>query len=145
MIKIRTLESIKIKVEENCWSGILVRDIKKMRDRYLRDKPPVRMGNLASSLLRLSQWVKNRHKEEAIIDLMREIAWFMEWSGIWHLRTGDMQREICRWRRVWPVEQARSILAFRALQMSNRILEWSGLLERTTPELKTLDSGSSPE
>jgi len=114
-----------------------MRDIKKMRDRYLRDKAPVRMGNLASSLLRLSQWVKKRHKEEAIIDLMREIAWLMEWCGdLASPELADMQREICRWRRVWPVEQARSILAFRALQMSNRILEWSGLLEKTTPEAK---------
>jgi hypothetical protein len=114
-----------------------MRNITKMRDRYLRDKAPVRMGNLASSLLRLSQWVKNRHREEAIIDLMREIAWFMEWCGdLASPVLADMQREICRWRRIWPVEQARSILAFRALQMSNRILEWSGLLEKTTPERK---------
>jgi len=41
-----------------------------------------------------------------------------------------MQREICRWRRAWPIEPARSILALRALQMSNRILELSGLLEQ---------------
>jgi len=107
-----------------------MRDIKKMHDRYLRDKAPVRMGNLASSLLRLSQWVKNRHKEEAIIDLMREIAWFLEWCGDLALvELADMQREICRWRRVWPVEQARAVLAFRALQMSNRILELSGLIK----------------
>lgn len=107
-----------------------MRDIKKMHDRYLRDKAPVRMGNLASSLLRLSQWVKNRHKEEAIIDLMREIAWFLEWCGDLALvELADMQREVCRWRRVWPVEQARAILAFRALQMSNRILELSGLVK----------------
>ena len=123
-----------------------MRNIMKMRDRYLRDKAPVRMGNLASSLLRLSQWVKKRQREEAIVDLMREIAWFMEWCGdLASPELADMQREICRWRRIWPVEQARSILAFRALQMSNRILEWSGLLEQTTPGLKTLDSGSSPE
>lgn len=107
-----------------------MRDIKKMRDRYLRDKATVRMGNLASSLLRLSQWVKNRRKEEAIIDLMREIAWFLEWCGDLALvELADMQREICRWRRAWPVEQARSILAFRALQMSNRVLELSGLVK----------------
>jgi hypothetical protein len=107
-----------------------MRDIKKMRDRYLRDKAPVRMGNLASSLLRLSQWVKNRHKEETIIDLMREIAWFLEWCGDLALvELADMQREICRWRRIWPVEQARAVLAFRALQMSNRILELSGLVK----------------
>jgi hypothetical protein len=114
-----------------------MRNIRKMRDRYLRDRAPVRMGNLASSLLRLSQWVKKRHREEAIIDLMREIAWFMEWCGdLASPELADMQREICHWRRVWPVEQARSILAFRALQMSNRILEWSGLLEKTKPEEK---------
>ncbi len=114
-----------------------MRNIRKMRDRYLQDKAPVRMGNLASSLLRLSQWVKKRQRDEAVIDLMREIAWFMEWCGdLASPELADMQREICRWRRIWPVEQARNILAFRALQMSNRVLEWSGLLGKTTPEAK---------
>jgi hypothetical protein len=108
-----------------------------MRERYLRDEIPLRMGNMASSLLRLSEWVQNRHKDEAIIDLMREIAWLMEWSGdLASAEIADMQREICRWRHVWPVEQARHILALRAFQMSNRILECSGLLEQTTSEAK---------
>ena len=57
-----------------------MRDIKRMRDRYLQNNAPVRM-ELASNLLRLSQWVKKRHRDEAIIDLMREIAWFLEWNG----------------------------------------------------------------
>jgi hypothetical protein len=60
-----------------------MRNLKKMRDRYLRDKRPVRLGNLASSLLRLSTWVRMGHQDEAVIDLMREIAWYMEWrSGV---------------------------------------------------------------
>jgi hypothetical protein len=102
----------------------------------------VRLGNLASDLLRLNKWIVRRHQDEAIVDLMREIAWLMEWSGDSALaELADMQRAICRWRRVWPVEQAPSILALRATQMSNRILAWSGLLERTTPERKTPDSG----
>ena len=105
-----------------------MRDLKRMRDRYLRDKRPVRLGNLASSLLRLSTWVRMGHQDEAVIDLMREIAWYMEWSGdLASLELANMQREICRWRRIWPVETARSILVLRALQMSNRILELSGL------------------
>jgi hypothetical protein len=112
LIKIRTLKWIKHSVEKNCWSSTLMRDLKKMRERYLRDETSVRMGNMASSLLRLSRWVQNRHKDEAIVDLMREIAWFMEWSGdLASPELTDMQREICRWRRVWPIEQARSILA----------------------------------
>ena len=116
-----------------------MRDIKRMRDRYFQDSAPIRMGNLASSLLRLSQWIKKCHGDEAIIDLMREIAWFMEWNGDLALaELPDMQREICRWRRIWPIEKARSILAFRSLQMSRRILELSGLLAQAPPGHKTI-------
>ena len=114
-----------------------MKDPQKMRERFIQDRSPVRMGNLASDMLRLSKWIQARHNDEAIIDLMREIVWLMEWSGdLASPELANMQREICRWRRVWPVEQTRSILASRALQMSNRILAWSGLLEQTTPEAK---------
>ncbi len=114
-----------------------MKDLKRMRDRFIRDESSVRMGNLASNLLRLGKWIQARNNDEAIIDLMRQIAWLMEWSGdLASAELADMQREICRWRRVWPVEQARHILALRACQMSNRILERSGLLEGTTPKAK---------
>jgi hypothetical protein len=106
-----------------------MKDLKRMRERFLRDRTPVRLGNLASSLLRLSKWVQMEQRDESVVDLMREIAWFMEWSGdLASKELADMQREICRWRRIWPIEPTRSILAFRTLQMSNRILEMSGLL-----------------
>ncbi len=109
-----------------------MKDLKRMRERFLRDTSPVRMGNLASDLLRLNKWILMRHQDEAIVDLMRKIAWLMEWSGDLGLaELADMQREICRWRRAWPNEQARRILALRASQMSNRVLEWSGLLDNT--------------
>jgi len=114
-----------------------MKDLNRMRERFIRDGSSVRLGNLASSLLRLNKWILMGRNDEAIVDLMREIAWFMEWSGDLALaELADMQREICRWRRTWPVEQTRTILALRALQMSNRILEWSGLLDQTTPEPK---------
>jgi hypothetical protein len=59
----------------------------------------------------------------------------MEWSGdLASAELADMQREICRWPRIWPLEQARAILVFRARQMSNRILELSGLVEKTLNE-----------
>ena len=52
-----------------------------MRERFIRDGSSVRLGNLASDLLRLSKWIQTGHNDEAIVDLMREIAWLMEWSG----------------------------------------------------------------
>src|SRR3989304_1960806 len=114
-----------------------MKELKRMRERFIRDESSVRMGNLASNLLRLSKWIQTGHKDEAIVDLMREIAWLMEWSGdLASAELADMQREICRWRRVWPVEQARHILALRAFQMSNRLLEQSGLLEQPAPQAK---------
>jgi len=112
-----------------------MRDLKRMRERFIRDESSIRLGNLASNLLRLSKWIQMGHNDEAIVDLMREIAWLMEWSGdLASAELADMQREICRWRRVQPVERKRPLLALRALEMSNQILEWSGLLEQTTPE-----------
>ena len=105
----------------------------------MRDGSSVRMGNLASNLLRLSKWIQTGNNDEAIIDLMREIAWLMEWTGdMASAELADMQREICRWRHVWPVEGIRHIVALRASQMSNRILEWSGLLEKGSAEAKQI-------
>jgi hypothetical protein len=105
-----------------------MKDLQRMRERFIRDASPVRMGNLASDLLRLSKWIQTGHNDKAIVNLMRKIAWLMEWSGnLTTVELADMQREICRWRRIWPVEKARAILMFRARLMSERVLELSGL------------------
>ncbi len=45
----------------------------------------------------------------------------------------NMQRELCRWRGLWPPEPARWLLAFRAQQMSARLLELSGLTAKAEP------------
>ena len=114
-----------------------MKDLIRMRERFTRDGSAVRMGNLASDLFRLSKWIQTSHNDEAIIDLMGRIAWLMEWTGdLASAELADMQREICRWRRVWPVEQVRHILSLRTFQMSKRILQHSGLLEQTTPKEK---------
>jgi hypothetical protein len=110
-----------------------MRDLSRLRERYLRDESQVRLGNVASELLRLSQWVQMRRRDEEIVDLMREIAWCMEWVGDGATaELADMRREICRWRRAWPAESARSILALRAKRMSERVLELSGMIESRT-------------
>ncbi len=111
-----------------------MRDLTRLRERFVRDASGVRMGNLASDLLRLGQWVRMQRPDGAVTDLMREIAWMMEWTGESATEElANMQREICRWRRIWPVEAARSLLALRAQQMSDRILTMSGLVESSVP------------
>ena len=60
-----------------------MKDLKRMRERFMRDASPVRMGNLASDLLRLSKWIQTRPNDEAIVDLMRRdcMAYGMEWRS----------------------------------------------------------------
>lgn len=96
--------------------------------RFLRDDREVRLGNLASDLLRLSTWVSQRKPDEAVRTLMTEIASLLECVGEpTSEEIADVQREVCRWRLLWPLEEARSLLAFRARVMSQQLLDLSGL------------------
>ena len=106
-----------------------MRDLAQLRERFLRDTPERRLGNLASDLFRLSTWLRMRRDDGAVVDLIREIAWMMEWSG--DHATEDlvnMQRELCRWRRIGPLGSVRPVLAFRASLMSEQVLGMSGLI-----------------
>jgi hypothetical protein len=100
------------------------------RARFVRDAVPTRLGNIASELNRLAARVSAGHAPDAVVGQMTRIASMMEWlaEGATE-QVADMQREICRWRRVWPLEGAQSLLAFRARQMSRELIEASGLIE----------------
>jgi hypothetical protein len=105
-----------------------MRDLSRLRDRFLRDGLDVRLGNIASNLLRVSSWLQLRRDPQVVVDLLSETASMVEWMG--DHATEDLvniHRELCRWRRIWPLEPARSLLAFRAKQMSDQVLELSGL------------------
>lgn len=109
-------------------------DLDRLRERYLREPAPRRMGHLASDLLRLGRWVRMRRDDYAVVGLLGQIASCMEWNPEHATEElADMQREVCSWRRIWPLEPARSLLAFRAQRMSDRILALSGLLEEPAP------------
>ncbi len=105
-----------------------MRDLTRLRERFLRNAPDRQLGNLASDLLRLSAWLRMRRDDQAALDLIREIAWMIEWSGP-HATEElvNVQRELCRWRRIWPSDSVRSLFAFRAKEMSDRVLAISGL------------------
>ena len=107
-----------------------MKDISRLRDRFQRDGLDRRLGNIASNLLRLSSWLQMGRDPQATVDLMQETAEMIEWTG--DDATEDLvniQREVCRWRWIWPLEPARHLLAFRARQMSDRVLESSGLAQ----------------
>lgn len=103
-------------------------DVSRRRERFLRDGRDRRLGNIASNLLRVSHWLQMGRDAETVVDLLRETASMIEWAGDDATEElVNVHRELCRWRRIWPLEAARGLLAFRARQMSERVLELSGL------------------
>jgi hypothetical protein len=102
------------------------------RKRYEQMDWPQQLGNLASTLARLSSRCSNPEYDPVIASLLREAALLIEWSAphtqsALHPDLAAMQREILTWRKSWPLEQARAILALRARQMSEALLRMAGL------------------
>jgi len=108
-------------------------DRARFRERYLRDEWPRQLGNLASTLARLGARAEDERFDGLVADLLREGALLIEWSAP-HVPPEQvedlalMQRELLLWRQVWPLNAARSLLAFRAQVLANRLLTMAGFL-----------------
>lgn len=94
---------------------------------------PQQLGNLASTLARLSSRCSRPEYDPLVADLLREAALLIEWSAPHTAQTihpdlAAMQREVLAWRRSWPLDQARPLLALRARQMSEALLRMTGLI-----------------
>ncbi len=101
------------------------------RERFQQLPWPQQLGNLASTLARISGRCLQPEHDALVRDLLREVAVLIEWSAS-HvppellLELAGLQREMLAWRAVWPVEGARHLLALRARQMSEILLYRGG-------------------
>jgi hypothetical protein len=105
----------------------------KLRQRFLQDEWPRQVGNLAPTLARLSSRVKDARHDQIVVDLLREGALLIEWSAPnvpleLAAYMAAVQRELILWHRIWPDDAARSVLAYRARNISDRLLEAAGLV-----------------
>ena len=106
-------------------------DRARFRERYLRDEWPRQFGNLASTLTRLGSRAEDERFDGMVADLLREGALMIEWSAPQTPpeQVADlalMQRELLLWQQIWPAAAVRSLLAFRAQAMANRLLAAAG-------------------
>ncbi len=106
-------------------------DRTKFRERYLRDEWPRQLGNLASTLTRLSSHAEDERYDQIVADLLHEGALMIEWSAPkvppeQAMDMATMQRELLLWRQIWPHDAVRPLLAFRARTMSSHLLEAAG-------------------
>jgi len=108
-----------------------------MRERYLRDGLPTRLGGLATNLGRIRSFVAQGGSQEVVASLIEESKRLIEWTA------GEMdvdraaelvslQVQLARWQLQWPrirdSARARGRVAEDGATWSQRVLEMSGLL-----------------
>jgi hypothetical protein len=110
-----------------------------IRERYLQDDIPVRLGGLAANLLRISSYSDRPEHKDVVSRLVRESALFIEWTAPdveadRQAELAQLQRELSVWYRdwdsLWSGASSRADLARQADGWSRRVLEMSGLLAR---------------
>lgn len=108
-----------------------------IRERYLRDPLPVRLGGLAANLARVESFSDHPEHGEVVERLIEETKFFIEWTAF---DAGEgvreqlvaYQRQLALWQvtwaGIWSDLERRSAVAKQAGSWSRRILGMSGLL-----------------
>ena len=56
-------------------------EIGRRRERFMRDDMPVRLGGIAANLARIASFAPNPANRQAVLDLIEESKWFIEWAA----------------------------------------------------------------
>ncbi len=109
-----------------------------IRERYMRDELPTRLGGIAANLARVSTFSSNPANKEAVKNLLDESKFFIEWTaGEATVETAaelvELQVQLARWQRrwddIWEDAPRRMEVSAIARAWSNRVLQASGLLD----------------
>jgi hypothetical protein len=108
-----------------------------IRERYLRDDLPVRLGGLAANLRRIYSFSQQSANREAVESLLDESKYFIEWTA----RDAEiddaavlveLQVQLARWQlngsRIWADPEERQRVGEQSRVWSDRVLQLSGLL-----------------
>jgi hypothetical protein len=108
----------------------------KLRQRFLHDPLPTRLGNLSATLGRISSNARRADNPAIISGLLDEAKHLIEWTAAdASLETAaelvEMQRLIALWQRAWSsAAQDRSqaiLLSAQAKSWADKALDLSGL------------------
>jgi hypothetical protein len=108
-----------------------------LRERYLRDALPIRLGGLAANLRRIRSFTQHAANREAVEGLLDESKYFIEWTaGETEVATAaelvELQVQLARWQRnldrIWADSEQRQQVSEQSRVWSDRVLDLSGLL-----------------
>ncbi len=114
-------------------------NLAEIKERYLRDSVPIRLGGLAANLARVKSFSRNIENQAAVFDLFEESKHFIEWTAAeteiettvelvkLQLQIAVWQRQ---WQKIWNNEEQRNSVAKASADWSKKVLEKSGLLNK---------------
>ncbi len=108
----------------------------KMRERFLRDPLPRRLGGLAATFGRISSTARESTDPANVARLLEEAKYLIEWTAAdaepeIAAELVSMQTQVNLWLRAWDkvsaVREQRTLLSVQAKHWSDRALGFSGL------------------
>lgn len=114
-----------------------MKDWTPIRDRYLKDNLPIRLGGLAANLSRIKSFSLHQTNRDAVEGLLTESKFFIEWTaGETEIEVAaelvELQILLARWLykfdSVWNQKILLERLVAQSTFWSGRVLELSGLL-----------------
>jgi hypothetical protein len=114
-----------------------MKDWTQIRERYLRDPLPVRLGGLAANLSRINSFSADEANQDVVESMIDESKMFIEWTaGQAGIDTAEklvqLQIQLARWQlqwpSIWPDRTKRKQIADQSFTWSKQVLQMSGLL-----------------
>ncbi len=111
--------------------------LQEIKQRYLKDPLPTRLGGLAANLARVNTFSRNEDNQDAVYSLMNESKYFIEWTATEAelevtAQLVELQIQLAFWQHglanIWVDKEKRQEVAKQSRQWSDKILELSGLL-----------------
>ncbi len=111
--------------------------IQEIKQRYLQDPLPRRLGGLAANLARIDTFSRQDANQDAVFRLITESQYFIEWTAVETeldvaAQLVDLQLQLAvwqhNWAKIWVDAEERQSVAQQSRQWSNRVLALSGLL-----------------
>lgn len=110
----------------------------KLRERFLRDPLPRRLGGLAATLGRISSSARESSDPATVVHLLEEAKYLIEWTAAdtepeVAAELVSMQTLVNLWLKAWDKasqnKQQRTLLSVQAKHWSDKAMDFSGLLK----------------
>ncbi len=115
-----------------------MKDWTAIKERFMSDPLPIRLGNLAANLSRIKSFSANEASRDTVASLIDESKMFIEWTAAQAeievaAKLVELQVQLAlwqlQWQTIWADSKKRSQVAEQSSMWSKYVLEMSGLLK----------------